>query len=271
VEKERVIWIKGAGDIGSAIAHLLRREGLAPILVERPAPVVSRRRMAFASALHEGELVLEGVRGVRCTGLEAALACLAEEDCVPVLEREEVEAPEGLSPAVVVDARMRKKEQPPPQIEEAPLVIGIGPGFEAGVHAHAAVESNWGEQLGRVIREGAAMAYTGQPREVEGFARERYLYAPHAGIFRTRHDVTDRVEAGGIVGQVDDTPLRAAIAGILRGVAHDGVAVTQGAKLAEVDPRGEARYCVGISERPGRIADGVLSAMREAMPHLFPG
>ena len=50
---------------------------------------------------------------------------------------------------------------------------------------------------------------------------------------------------------------------------HGRVPLAQGAKVAEVEPRGEARFCIGIGERPGRIAQGVLEAVRNKMPQLF--
>ncbi len=271
MRKDGIVWIKGAGDIGSAVGHRLYRAGMGTILAELPVPVISRRRMAFGGALHDGEAVLEGLRGVRCANLGDALNCLKKPDSIPVLAWEDERADVSAQAQVVVDARMRKRSQPPLQMEEAPLVIGIGPGFEAGRQVHLGIESNWGEGLGRVIREGAAMAYTGEPRAVEGYARERYLYAPHAGTFRTEHDITDRVRAGDIAGWVDDTPLRVEISGILRGVVQNGVRVGERAKLVEVDPRGEASYCVGIAERPARIAEGVFAAIGERMPHLAAG
>ncbi|MCZ6559192.1 MAG: hypothetical protein O7E56_14020 [SAR324 cluster bacterium] len=262
-------WIKGAGDIGSAIAFRMRRAGLRPVLGEVPAPLVTRRRMAFASAVYEGEAELEGLRGVRCTDEAGLLDCLEDEGCVPVLVCSDLDRPPLPPQQVVVDARMRKKREPPVQISEAPFVLGIGPGFRAGLHVHAVVESNWGEELGRVIWEGVALAYTGQHREVEGQGKARYLYAPHAGTFHTRHDLLARVTQGEVVGRVDDTDLAVAIPGILRGLAHGGVAVAEGVKLVEVDPRGEDRFCIGIAERPERIAQGVLEAIRQRMPGLF--
>lgn len=262
-------WIKGAGDIGSAVAHLLRGAGLRPILCEGPAPVVSRRRMALASAVYEGEAHLEGLRAVRCETLPAALEALDAPGCIPVLVWKAEGAPVPGLPEVVVDARMRKKQQAPLQLHEAPLVVGIGPGFVAGEQVHAVVETNWGDDLGRVIWQGGALDYTGQHRVVEGHGKDRYVYAPRQGRFFTELDVLDMVKAGQVVGRVDDTPLCAPIDGILKGLAQGGIAVAEGAKLVEVDPRGEAQYCIGIGERPGRIADGAMQAIREKMPHLF--
>lgn len=262
-------WIKGAGDIGSAVAHRMRGAGLRPVLREGPSPVAARRKMAFAPAVFEGEAELEGMRGIRCGSLPAALECLEQFGCIPVLvgAADEFIAPE--TPLVMVDARMRKKLQPPAQLEEAPLVIGIGPGFVAGRQVHAAVESNWGETLGSVIWEGAALDYTGQHRVVEGHGEERYVYAPRAGRFTTEADILEVVEAGQVVGRVDGAPLAAPIGGILKGLAHHGIPVVAGAKLVEVEPRAEARYCIGIAERQGKIAEGVLQAIRERMPPLF--
>jgi len=258
--------IKGAGDVGSAIAHRLRRAGLRPVLVEGPTPVITRRRMAFGTAVLEGKAELEGLRALRCATADEALACLEESGCVPVLVADEGESLSLPSPQVVVDARMRKKSRPPAQIGEAALVIGVGPAFRAGEQVHAVVESNWGPELGRVLWQGESESYTGRHRVVEGHGRERYLYAPHAGIFHTSLDVLALVEAGQVVGTVEGTPLTVEIGGMLRGLAGDNVPVAAGAKLVEVDPRRDPAFCIGIAERPGRIADGVLAAIREKYP-----
>ncbi|BCU06426.1 hypothetical protein [Allochromatium tepidum] len=56
-----------------------------------------------------------------------------------------------LRPAILVDARMRKRQVPEDQRHPAPLTIGLGPGFIAGGQVHLAVETAWGEDLGRLI------------------------------------------------------------------------------------------------------------------------
>jgi xanthine dehydrogenase accessory factor len=263
-----LVVIQSASDIGSAVAHRLKRAGLHPIVLETPAPTATRRRMAFAGAMFTGEVRLEGLRGVRCAAPAAALLHRNERDAVPILAVPDFEPPSQWRLDVLVDARMRKKLQPAVQIHRAALVIGIGPGFQAGVHAHAVIESNWGERLGAVIWQGGTEEYTGKHREIEGFGRERYLYAPHAGSFHTRLDVGSPVRPGDPVGFVDRTPLVAQIGGALRGLAYDGVRVTEGTKLAEIDPTADPRNWSGIATRPGRIADGVLAAIRARWPDL---
>ena len=46
------------------------------------------------------------------------------------------------------------------------------------------------------------------------------------------------------------------------GQYRDGVPVTVRTKVIEVDPRSREAEVRGIAERPRRIADGVLSAVR---------
>lgn len=260
--------IQSASDVGSAVAHRLKRAGLHPVLLESPAPMATRRRMSFAGAVHAGEARLEGLLGVRCTDPTQALARRRETGVIPVLISATLDPPDPWRPDVLVDARLRKKQQPPVQLQRAALVIGIGPGFQAGVHAHAVIESNWGEQLGAVLWRGTTAAYTGVHRQVEGFGRERYLYAPHGGTFRTALDVGSPVRAGEPVGRVGETPLLAEIDGTLRGLAYDGLEAAPGAKLAEIDPSSDPGNWSGIATRPARIADGVLRAIQERWPEL---
>lgn len=259
-----IVVIKGAGDVGSAVAHVLLQAGLRPVIVDSPRPSVARRRMSFADALFEGTTVLEGVRGVRVRDPAALPEVLADGAVVPVVPAAYDAVRAVLRPRVVVDARMRKQAIPEPQIDDAPLTIGLGPGFRAGETVHAAIETNWGEHLGRVLWTGEPDAYTGQPRPILGYAREWYLYAPHAGTFRTRLDIGATVEAGDTVAWVDGSPLRAAIGGIIRGMTRDGVQVAPGAKVVDIDPRRDGQLLAGIGERPRRIAEGVLTAIRAA-------
>jgi xanthine dehydrogenase accessory factor len=252
--------IQSASDIGSAVAHRLKAAGYRPVLLESPTPGAMRRLMSFAGAVHAGEAELEGLRARRCDEVGAALALAGLAGVIPLLVGDPA-APLPLAPAVLVDARMRKRREPPVQIHAAPLVIGIGPGFRAGVHCHVVIESNWGERLGAVISEGASEPYTGRHRLVAGLGRERYLYAPRAGTFRTEQEILAPVRAGEAVGWVDDVALRAEADGILRGLAWSGLRVEAGAKLAEIDPTGDPANCRGIGTRPARIAAGVLEAV----------
>ncbi|MDO4845100.1 MAG: molybdenum hydroxylase, partial [Oscillospiraceae bacterium] len=93
------------------------------------------------------------------------------------------------------------------------------------------------------------------------FAGERVLRAPADGILRTQAEIGQRVEAGETVGTVGQTPMLAAIAGVLRGLLPDGTPVTAGLKAGDVDPRGEADYCRTVSDKALAVGGGVLEAI----------
>jgi xanthine dehydrogenase accessory factor len=112
------------------------------------------------------------------------------------------------------------------------------------------------------VCEGATKPLGGEPRAFEGHARDRFVYAPVAGVMRTQAAIAQRVAAGDAVATIDGAPLCAPLDGILRGLVHDGVPVAAGAKVLEVDPRGDLTKVFGIGPRPRRIAEGVLAAMR---------
>lgn len=261
------VLIRGSNDVGSAIAHRLLHAVYAVLIHDVPAPAVSRRRMAFSDALFDGEAVLEGVRARR-------VEHIAELAKWPTLVGVcSLALPEVLSAwrtEVLIDARMRKRVVPEPQRELAPLVIGIGPNFTAGDQVHLAVESSYGEALGRVITAGSPRPLSGEPRAILGHGRERFVYAPHAGVLRTRREIGDIVRTGDLLAVLNDQDCRAPLDGAIRGLVRDGVPVARGAKIIEIDPRGEAAQISGIAERPRRIADGVLGVLRDAMAERGP-
>jgi xanthine dehydrogenase accessory factor len=256
-----VVLVRGSGDVGSAVAHLLLRNGYRVLVHDVPAPAAPRRGMAFADAVFDAVCTLDGVRARRVddtAALEAAVAA-REEVCVTTAPLEGVLA--AVRPDVLVDARMRKHERPEAQRELAPLTIGLGPNFVAGETTDLAIETQWGDALGAVVTAGPTRALGGEPRSFDGHARDRFVYAPVAGVVRTGAAIGDRVRAGDVVARIGDEPLAAPLDGILRGLTHDGVPLDAGAKVLEVDPRGEPSGVVGIGARPRRIAEGVLAAL----------
>ncbi len=158
---------------------------------------------------------------------------------------------------------MRKRVTPEP-FRSSALTIGLGPNFVAGENADLAIETAWGEELGNVIKRGPTRPFEGEPREIEGHARDRYVYAPVSGLFLTEFRIGIPVAAGEEVARIGESILRAPLAGRLRGLTHTDVYVERGTKLIEIDPRGDDADIYGIGERPGRIAEGVLAALKSA-------
>ena len=59
------VLIRGSGDVGSAVAHLLLRSGHEVVIHDVALPAAPRRGMAFADAIFDGACELDGVRARR--------------------------------------------------------------------------------------------------------------------------------------------------------------------------------------------------------------
>jgi xanthine dehydrogenase accessory factor len=146
-------------------------------------------------------------------------------------------------------------------IDDAPIVIALGPGFVAERDAHAVIETQRGHALGRAIYSGPAAPDSGEPGSMQSVTTKRVLRAPQAGLFESTCEIGDRVQDGQIVAYVDDTPVHAAIDGVVRGLLVDGFQVTAGLKVGDVDPRGVVEHCLHISDKALAVGGGVLEAI----------
>lgn len=255
---QQLVIIKGAGDLATGIAHRLFRSGFSVAMTELALPTVIRRTAAFAEAVFSVQMVVEEVVAVK-----TELA-----DVWQVIDRGQIPVvvdPQGLvvnlyKPLAVVDAMLAKKNMGT-QLIDAPIVIGVGPGFIAGQDVHAVIESKRGHYLGRVITKGPALPNTGIPGEIGGYTKERILRAPCQGIFTSVGKIGDGVLAGDIVAYVDDQPVKASIAGILRGLLQDQLPAQEGMKIGDIDPRCILEHCFSISDKARAIGGGVLEAI----------
>jgi xanthine dehydrogenase accessory factor len=258
LEDTRVL-VRGGGDLASGVVHRLHRSGVQVLVIELPQPTVIRRAVAFAAALFEGTLEIEGVVGQRTHSLEEATQVLRKGN-VPVLADPEGETISRWHPDVVVDAILAKRNLGT-RIDDAPIVIALGPGFAAGVDAHAVIETQRGHYLGRVILEGSAAPDTGVPGNVMGYTTQRVIRAPRSGVWRGERAIGDAVRAGEIVATIQGERVVAPISGVLRGMLADGTQATEGMKAGDVDPRGVRDHCFTISDKALAIGGGVLEAM----------
>ena len=254
-----LILIRGAGDLASGIALRAWHSGFDVVMTDLPRPTAIRRTVAFSDAIVHGEMTVEDVTAKRADDAAQALTLL-QQGYLPVLADSECACRKELQPQVLVDAILAKRNLGT-AIDDAPIVIGVGPGFTAGQDCHAVVETMRGHTLGRVIYEGSALPNTNIPGLIGGFAGERVLRAPADGVFQSTHAIGDIVKSGDIVGYVAGEPMRCTIDGVLRGLLADGVAVFKGMKSGDVDPRGEVAYCSTSSDKALAIGGGVLEAI----------
>ncbi|MFB0546052.1 MAG: selenium-dependent molybdenum cofactor biosynthesis protein YqeB [Anaerolineae bacterium] len=254
-----LVVVKGGGDLGTGVVHRLHRAGMKVVVIEVAQPTVIRRAVAFASAVYEGEVEIEGVVARRAEDASQALDLL-EKGAIPVVIDPTASLVKRLKPLVLVDAIVAKRNIGT-NIDDAPVVIALGPGFTAGLDAHAVIETQRGHHLGRVILEGSAQPDTGLPGAVMGYTTERVLHAPVAGVFQSVRRIGERVVEGQIVAYVDDAPVRAGISGVLRGLLADGLTVRKGMKIGDIDPRGVVEHCFAISDKARAVGGGVLEAI----------
>ena len=228
-------------------------------MTDLPRPTAIRRTVCFSQAILFGTMTVEDVTAVFAETSEAAVSILKEKK-IPVLADPEAACIAALRPDAVVDAILAKRNLGT-KITDAPCVIGVGPGFTAGVDCHACVETMRGHTLGRVITEGSPIPNTNIPGLIGGFTGERVLRAPADGIFRQRLEIGDMVEQNEIAGFVGTEPMRCQIYGVLRGLLADGTPVHRGMKAGDVGPRGEVSYCQLVSDKALAIGGGVLEAI----------
>jgi len=250
--------VKGAGDLATGVALRLRRAGFAVVMTEIARPTVVRRTVAFAEAVYEGRTTVEGVTARRAEGLAEAEAVLRRGDVAVVVDPE-AHIRDELGAGLVVDAILAKRNLGT-SVADAPAVVALGPGFVAGVDAHAVVETKRGHSLGRVVWEGEALPNTGVPGEVGGHSAARVLRAPATGVFESGLEIGERVVAGQRVGRVGDAAVLSSLDGVLRGLLHPGLEVSEGFKLGDVDPRAERDHCFTVSDKALAVAGGVLEA-----------
>lgn len=254
-----IVMLRGGGDLASGVAYRLYKAGLRVLITELAQPLHVRRSVAFADAVYTGATVVQGVSARRADAA-GMVAGLLDSGQIAVLVDPEADARKALQPLVLVDARMRK--QPPETgIGAAPLVVGLGPGFTAGVDCHAVIETMRGHDLGRVIWQGRAQADTGVPGSITSYAVDRVLQAPAAGRVKPHFNIGDKIRAGETIAEVGGQALLAPFDGVLRGLVHPELEVVEGMKIGDLDPRNDPSYVGRISDKALAVGGGVLEAV----------
>lgn len=253
------ILIKGAGDIASGTACRLHSCGMQIIMTELPIPTSVRRMVSFSRAIYENTAEVGGITACRCDTSEAAEAAIARGE-IAVVPVDKASFCIPWQPDAVVDAILAKRNSGT-AIKDAPIVIGLGPGFTAGADCHCVIETMRGHDLGLCIYSGSAADNTGIPGNIGGYSMERLLRAPCGGVFKPAVQIGDSVEKDNVCATVNGMPVISRIPGVVRGLLQDGVTVTAGMKAGDIDPRGERKHCFTVSDKARSIGGGVLEAL----------
>ena len=256
-----LILLKGAGDLGTGVAWRLHKAGFPLVITELAQPLVVRRTVAFASAIYDGEIAVEGVTAWRADAERFDDAKkLMDDGIIPVLVDPETHAREFFQPRILIDAVMAKQNTGT-RINDAPLVVALGPGFTPNADCHAVIETSRGHNLGRAYWNRPAEPNTHTPGEIGGESYKRVLRAPCDGEIKGIKRIGDSVTRGEKIALVDGGEVIAQLDGVLRGLVHDGLLVHAGMKIGDVDPRGDATYCRTISDKARAIGGSVLEAI----------
>jgi xanthine dehydrogenase accessory factor len=123
----KTIIVRGSGDVGSAVAHLLFSSGFSVVIHYDAQPAHTRRRMDFTDGIFARTAELEHVLGKRATLPEDVPRMFRCRRALPVSAAEFQVLADAVQPDVIVDARMRKREQPEVQPGAARLTVGLEP------------------------------------------------------------------------------------------------------------------------------------------------
>lgn len=270
-EKPTLVLIRGAGDLATGVAVRLFKSGFHVVMSEIERPTCIRHEVAFASAVFKGRHHVEGVEAILCESLQEVSKSLTMGK-IPVFTKDEASL-YRLKPQVFIEATIRK-EAIDVNLSLAPLTLGLGPGFTAGVDVHGVIETNRGHYLGSVIWQGKAEADTAIPGNIGGYTHERVIKAPESGIFVPIAKIGTSLVSGDVIGYLELGESRGGerlavttqISGVLRGILFEPMAVTKGFKIADVDPRAELAHCFTVSDKARSIGGGVLEAICEKYP-----
>ena len=259
--------VRGAGDLASGVIHARTVSGWRVIARETAQPGSSRRAISFSEAVYDGQMTVEGVTARLAETADEALR-IAADGFPAILVDPDCESLNALQPDVLIDAVIAKRNLGTHR-GMAPLTIALGPGFEAGKDADYVIETMRGPDLGRAIRDGYAIADTGVPGLVAGYAEERVIHAPASGTLHAIHAIGDRVRKGEMIADIlcpdgSRMPVQAGLDGLLRGLIRDGFPVRKGLKIADIEPRADQpELCFRISDKSRCIARSVMAILAE--------
>lgn len=267
MKKTQTILIKGAGEKASAVAHDLFSNGYKRIIMtDLPYPLAERRGVCFCEAVIEQKKEVKGVTAEKAESSVDSVNALLSKGVIPILITPDDDLVNGIRPDIIIDGLLAKKNTGT-SIDQAPVVIALGPGFYAGKDAHYVIETNPNiPDLGKIIEKGNAEEHTGIPTEVLGKALERLLTSPGTGTLYGIRDIGNSVKKGGTIGYVGDRKLISPISGIIWGLIRTPANVKEGQKLGDIHPGDDRNICFEITPQAKIIAESVRGAILKKAP-----
>ncbi len=289
MNRKILVAVRGGGDLATGIIVRLFKAGFATMILECEKPSAIRRQVSLCEAVYEGERIVEGVKAVRIDRTSLDEKTIDEKAIdEKIIDREKIFEiclsgsiplfidPKGsligrIKPDIVVDAIIAKRNLGT-TLDMADLVIGVGPGFTAGLDVNYVVETVRGHDLARVIEKGSAIPDTKTPGNIGGYTKERVIHASKSGFIKNIRGIGDIVKKDEELARIYDNPefegdyqaVNATIPGIVRGLIREGYEVSEGFKIADIDPReAELKNCFTISDKARSIGGSVLELVSQ--------
>ena len=263
---KKLVVVRGAGELGSAVAHIVHRAGFRVLMLEQRQPTATRRRVSFSDAMYAGEATVERLTCYRAANLDEARKRLKKDELI-MLADPEMKCIKKLKPAVLVDA-IGAHQNMGMKKNLAKHTIALGPGFCAGRDAEIVVDIMRGHNLGRLVTDGYTSKEPDFGEAVVGHAmnEECFIAAPEAGAVTMRRGISLMVHEGEVIGHIEtlegrELKLKAGIDGVMRGAIHDGCLVSEGMTVAEIHPTMGQEECFTISDKGRCIGGAVLAAI----------
>ena len=283
---DQLVIVRGGGDLATGVIWALRRAGFPVLILESEHPSAIRRTVSLSEAVYDGTATVEDITVRLALNLDQAQYFLFEDGIAMLVDpeghaiRDIIDTEEKYSEwdtglttlegggrhlflTAVVDAILAKRNLGTTK-DMAPFVVALGPGFTAGQDCDVVIETMRGHTLARPIREGSALPNTGTPGLIAGHSADRVIHSPAAGVLRAVSKIGDEVEQDQVIacietGDQDSVPVKASFAGLLRGLIRDGYPVSEGFKIADIDPRREQyENCFTISDKARALGSAVV-------------
>lgn len=255
-----IICVRGAGDIATGVIQKLARSGYRVYAVEIEKPTAIRRYAALSTSMDTGEFSVEDITARKINfSMENLYKCW-EDGIIPVFSDPNLETISEIKPKGLIDAILAKKNLGTNKTL-APITIALGPGFSAPQDVNIVIETSRGHNLGKMIKDGAALPNTGIPGIIGGESIRRVVYTKNSGNIKNLSSIGDYLKEGEPIFSVGDEIVYAPFNGILRGLITDGMFVKEGMKVADIDPRNlQKDVCCSISDKARCIGGAVLEA-----------
>ena len=247
--------VRGGGDLATGVVARLHHAGFPIVVTELPFPLAVRRSVAVANVVYEKSVQIENMSVQLVDSVSKAIT-KSRKGIIAVLVDEGI--PET-NASIIIDGRLAKKNIDT-KITDADIVVGLGPGFTAGLDCDFVIETKRGHFLGRVIKNGKAIENTGRPEPVEGRGDERVLRSPKDGKILWNVQIGESVVKNQTLGSIAEETIKAPFDGVVRGLIHPFVMTKQNMKIGDIDPRQTDNWRY-ISDKALSIGGGVLEAV----------